>query len=72
MPTKGNPRHAFRFEEDLWEAFCAAMGLDPLGRNQSQIVRDLVAWYSHWPGAPKPQRPTKQAVSEATTNSQPE
>ena len=64
MPTKGNPRHAFRFDQDLWDAFCRAANVDPLDRNQAQIVRDLVAWYSHHPGAPKPQRPSRADLAQ--------
>lgn len=46
MPTKGNPRHAFRFDPDLWEAFQDAARSDPLGRVPAVVVRDLIAWYS--------------------------
>lgn len=46
MPTKGNPRHAFRFEPGLWEAFREAATQDPEGRTAAVIVRDLVAWYA--------------------------
>lgn len=46
MPTKGNPRHAFRFEPGLWRAFLTAVARDPEGRNMAEVVRDLVAWYA--------------------------
>ena len=46
MPTKGNPRHAFRFEPGLWRAFNDAVARDPEGRNVAEVVRDLVAWYT--------------------------
>jgi hypothetical protein len=46
VPTKGNPRHAFRFEPGLWRAFLDAVRRDPLGRNMAEVVRDLVAWYA--------------------------
>jgi len=59
MPTKGNPRHAFRFEPDLWDAFAEAVKRDPHRRDQSGVVRDLVAWYSRQRGAPKPERPPR-------------
>jgi hypothetical protein len=57
MPTKGNPRHAFRFDPDLWDEFQAAAERDPLGRNQAAIVRDFVAWFARRRGVPKPKRP---------------
>lgn len=60
MPTKGNPRHAFRFDADLWNAFLAAVGRDPHGRDASAVVRDLVAWYSGRRGAPRPERPPRR------------
>jgi hypothetical protein len=46
MPTKGNPRHAFRFEPGLWAAFREAAKRDPEGRPVSVIVRDFIAWYA--------------------------
>ncbi len=57
MPTKGSPRHAFRFEETLWAAFLAAVKRDPHGRNTAEIVRDFVAWYARQPRAARPERP---------------
>jgi hypothetical protein len=62
MPTKGNPRHAFRFEPGLWEAFLAAVPLDPRGRDATGIVRDFVAWYAGQRGAPKPERPARKTT----------
>lgn len=59
MPTKGNPRHAFRFDPDLWEAFDEAAQRDPFERDQSAIIRDFVAWYSRWPSERKTRRPER-------------
>lgn len=56
MPTRGNPRHAFRFEDGLWGAFLAAVKRDPEGRTAAVVVRDLVAWYARRKPGP-PQRP---------------
>jgi hypothetical protein len=63
VPTKGNPRHTFRFEPGLWTAFLAAVKRDPHGRNMAEVVRDLVSWYSHQRGAPKPERPSREPPS---------
>jgi len=60
MPTKGNPRHAFRFDPDLWTAFVAAIERDPHGRDATAVVRDFVSWYTHQRGALKPERPPRQ------------
>jgi hypothetical protein len=62
VPTKGNPRHAFRFEPDLWHAFTEAAKRDPLGRDMANVVRDLVSWYArHKPGDPvRPPRPPRR------------
>jgi len=57
----GSPRHAFRFEPGLWASFLAAVARDPHGRNAAEIVRDLVAWYAHQRGAPKPERPARRS-----------
>jgi hypothetical protein len=46
MPNQGNPRHAFRFKPALWASFLAAVKRDPLGRNPTEVVHDLVSWYS--------------------------
>jgi hypothetical protein len=46
MPTKGNPRHAFRFEPGLWEAFTEAVKQDPLGRDPTTVIRHFVTWYA--------------------------
>lgn len=63
MPTKGNPRHAFRFEPDLWAAFLAAVKRDPHGRNPTEVVHDLVSWYARRkPGEPmRPPKPPADA-----------
>jgi hypothetical protein len=65
MPTKGNPRHAFRFEPDLWDLFLSAIPRDPRGRDASGVVRDLVAWYAGHKGAPKPERPGRERADAA-------
>jgi hypothetical protein len=57
MPTKGNPRHAFRFEPELWQAFTEAVRHDPHGRDTTAVIRDFAVWYSRRKGAPKPERP---------------
>jgi hypothetical protein len=59
VPTKGNPRHAFRFEPGLWASFLAAVARDPQGRSAAVVVRDLAAWYARQRGAPKPERPPR-------------
>jgi hypothetical protein len=60
MSTKGNPRHAFRFEPELWQAFTDAVPDDPRGRDATAVVRDFVAWYARRRGAVKPERPPAQ------------
>ena len=60
MPTKGNPRHSFRFDPELWDEFQDAAERDPHGRNQAVIVRDFVAWYARRRGTPKPVRPPRR------------
>lgn len=63
MPTKGNPRHAFRFEPGLWQAFLDAVKRDPHGRTMAEVVRDLVAWYARQkPG--HPERPARRDPGE--------
>ena len=57
VPTKGNPRHGFRFEPDLWQAFLDAVSRDPDGRDASTVVRDFVAWYSRRRRVSAPKRP---------------
>jgi hypothetical protein len=64
MPTKGNPRHAFRFDPGLWDDFQDAASRDPLKRKQAEIVRDLVAWYARKRSTPKPTRPDAPPKSE--------
>jgi len=56
---KGNPRHAFRFEPGRWASFFAAVKRDPLGRNATEVVHDLVGWYAREkPGDPvRPPKP---------------
>jgi hypothetical protein len=44
-PTKGNPRHAFRFKPELWAQFTAAAERDPDGRDQTAVIRDFIRWY---------------------------
>lgn len=61
---RGNPRHAFRFEPGLWRAFNEAIRRDPHGRNAAEVIRDLVAWYSREPKAPRPERPERAASAE--------
>ena len=58
MPTKGSPRHAFRFTPALWKSFTAAITRDPHKRNAAEVVRDFVAWYAREQGAPEPDRPS--------------
>ena len=63
MPTKGNPRHAFRFDDGLWEAFQAAAQRDPFRRVPAVIVRDFVAWYARQRKTPAPKRPAAEVSS---------
>jgi hypothetical protein len=58
MPNQGHPRHAFRFHPALWASFVAAVKRDPLGRNMSEVVHDLVGWYARTKGG-DPVRPSK-------------
>jgi len=64
MPTNGNPRHAFRFEPGLWQAFREAVVRDPGKRSAAVVVRDLVAWYARQkPGDPvRPSRAPHREV----------
>jgi hypothetical protein len=62
MPTSGNPRHAFRFTPARWAGFLAAVKRDPLGRNVTEVIHDLVGWYvREKPGDPV--RPPKPPAS---------
>lgn len=56
-PTRGNPRHAFRFTPTLWAEFVAAVERDPEGRDQTAVLRDFIRWYTRERGAKLPQRP---------------
>ena len=69
VPTKGNPRHAFRFEPGLWRAFLVAAARDPQGRSAAVIVRDFVCWYVGQRGTLRPVRPPKSR--SAIQNSSP-
>ena len=63
MPTKGNPRHAFRFDPKAWDAFIDAVERDPHGRDPTAVVRDFVHWYAHQKGALKPERPPRKPAA---------
>lgn len=60
MPTRGTPRHAFRFDKELWDAFTEAVSRDPRRRDVSGVIRDFAAWYARRRGAPAPERPPRQ------------
>ena len=62
--SRGNPRHAFRFEPARWASFLAAVKHDPLGRNMTEVVHDLVGWYTR-ERAGDPVRPPKPERSPA-------
>lgn len=60
MPTKGNPRHAFRFEPELWKEFLDALTRDPKARKPTAVIRDHVLWYIGRKDAPEPERPERR------------
>lgn len=48
MPTRGNPRRAFRLEDDdQWERFGKAT--EALGSDRSEVLRDFVDWFVDQP-----------------------
>lgn len=61
MPTRGNPRHGFRFKPGEWEAFTEAVERDPLGRTMADVARDLlVGWYARTKSG-EPVRPPRKS-----------
>ncbi|WP_433364183.1 hypothetical protein [Streptosporangium sp. CA-115845] len=47
MPTKGNPRQAFRFAPELWEDFkkaCADEGTTPTEDVRTHVEKKVRAW----------------------------
>lgn len=62
MPTKGNPRQAFRFEPDLWRQFVAAVELSDPSADRSDVIRQLVRWYVRERGAKLPDRADREAI----------
>lgn len=60
-PTRGNPRHAFRFTPELWAAFVDAIRRDPEGRDATAVLRDFIRWYVRERGAKLPDRPRRDA-----------
>ena len=65
MPTKGNPRQAFRFDPDLWTLFCATVDVAEPPIDRSEVIRQFVRWYVREKGAKLPERPAKELIDEA-------
>lgn len=47
MPTRGNPRRAFRLDDKLWEAFKVAA--ESRGWDRGSLLGDFVNWYTNEP-----------------------
>ncbi|MFI7644096.1 hypothetical protein [Nonomuraea sp. NPDC049400] len=62
MPTKGNPRQAFRFEPDLWTLFCAAVDAADPPVDRSEVIRQFVRWYVREKGVKLPDRLSKEDI----------
>lgn len=55
MPGKGNPRRAFRYDDDeRWHLFLRLA--EPHG-SASDVLRQFVDWYTRKPKAKMPTRP---------------
>lgn len=54
MPGKGNPRRAFRYDDnERWEQFLALAGEG----KASDMLRQFVDWYTSKPKSKMPRRP---------------
>lgn len=47
MPTRGNPRRAFRLDDELWEEFRVAA--ESYGWDRGQLLNDFVTWFARQP-----------------------
>ncbi len=47
MPTRGNPRRAFRLDDKLWEEFRVAA--ESQGWDRGSLLHDFVEWYARQP-----------------------
>lgn len=65
MPTKGNPRQAFRFEPELWTAFCAAVDAADPPVPRSEVIRQFMRWYVREKGVKLPERPSREVIDAA-------
>lgn len=72
MPTKGNPRQAFRFDPDLWERFVAAIEITDPPADRSEVIRQFVRWYVRERGAKLPERPSREDISRRVAERQSE
>jgi hypothetical protein len=62
LPSKGNPRRAFRYEDDdRWHLFMRLA--EPQG-GASEALRQFVDWYTRKPKAKMPQRPAREDATE--------
>jgi hypothetical protein len=58
LPGKGNPRRAFRYEDDeRWHLFMRLA--EPHG-SASDVLRQFVDWYTRKPKAKMPTRPAHE------------
>lgn len=55
MPGRGQPLHAFRLPEEIWERFGQAAAA--MGTERGTAIREFIAWYVREPGAELPPRP---------------
>lgn len=47
MPTAGNPRRAFRLDDERWEQFRTAA--ESRGWDRGSLLADFVNWYTRQP-----------------------
>lgn len=60
-PSTGQmPIQHTRVAQDDWDDLKSVVG----SRRRGQVVRDLIAWYLRRPGAPLPDRPSREQMAE--------
>jgi hypothetical protein len=53
----GTRQRNLRIDDDLWEAFGAAVERASPEFDRSAVIRQLIRWYAGEPGAKLPERP---------------
>jgi len=59
MAARGTPRQGIRIDPELWEEFGEAVRLADPPAERPEIIRQLIRWYVHRPGAKPVKRPPK-------------